>query len=99
MIDEQKLNCVAGTMSIEGMVISDETKDTLNKYADGELTDEQIVSEWKEKHKNYPKDKFIEQTKSDWKFACDLAQGFICPYVTSDGPLCYYDKCDLEEKN
>jgi hypothetical protein len=54
---------VAGTMNIEGISVSDKTKDTLNKYADGELTYEQIVSERKEKHKNYPKDKFIEQKK------------------------------------
>ena len=33
------------------------------------------------------------------KYHCDLSPliGAYCPYCTNDGPLCEFDKCDIEE--
>ena len=33
------------------------------------------------------------------RYHCDLSplNGAYCPYCTDDGPLCDFDKCDIEE--
>lgn len=98
MSHEDKINNVRGTMELEGLELTSDSREILDKYSNKELTYEQIVADWKEKYNHLPKRTIIEQNKKNWKFACDVAPNCICPYVTSDGPLCEFDKCSLEEK-
>lgn len=42
---EQNIQCVAGTMNLEGMSLSDDCKQGLSRYANGEIAFDDLLKE------------------------------------------------------
>jgi hypothetical protein len=49
-LHKQRVKCVAGTMAIEGLTLSDASKRNLDRYASGQANYQQIMAELKAKY-------------------------------------------------
>ena len=49
-IHKQRVQCVAGTMAIYGLTLSDSSRRNLDRYASGQADYQQIISELKAKY-------------------------------------------------
>ena len=49
-IHKQRVQCVAGTMAIEGLTLSEASKRNLDRYASGQANYKQIIAELKAKY-------------------------------------------------
>lgn len=56
---EQRIKSVSGTLAIEGIELSEQSINNINRYASGEATYEQILKEIKDRYKDHEKSKEV----------------------------------------
>lgn len=56
---EQRIKFVAGTLAIENIELSEQSINNINRYASGEATYEQLLSEIKDRYNHNEKSKEI----------------------------------------
>ena len=56
---EQRIKSVSGTLAIDGIELSEQSINNINRYASGEATYEQLLSEIKDRYNHNEKSKEI----------------------------------------
>lgn len=56
---EQRIKSVSGTLAIEGIELSEQSINNINRYVSGEATYEQLLNEIKDRYADHEKSKEI----------------------------------------